>query len=128
MNPEEIIAAFLEVWETNPDNIFKTSGAVNGLDKLKETVKASQAESNEAFVEKLGAWCQDYPELTEVVVAVGEGKLKDAVPVASRKFDPANNIPAKQEEDKTLDNRYPEISKTLRERLPKDSEEEKENQ
>lgn len=107
MSPEEIIAAFLVVWQTNPDKVFETSGAINSLDKLNDIVKACQTDSNEALANKLGAWCEDYPELTGVVVATGE-----------RKFDPENNIPPRQEEDRTIDNRYPEISQVLRKRLP----------
>ena len=123
MNPEETIAAFLEVWETNPNNIFKTSGAINGLDKLKETVETHKAGSNEVLAEKLGEWCAEYPELTGMVVAVGERKLKDAASVASRKPRPEHHTPA-PEDSKILDNRAPEISKVLRDRLAKDGEEE----
>jgi len=82
MNPEEIIAAFLEVWQTNPKNIFETSGAINGIDKLSETVQTHKADSNEVLAEKLGEWCAGYPELTGMVVATGE-----------RKFDPENSAP-----------------------------------
>lgn len=30
MTPEQRIAAFWEIWETNPDNIWQTSGAIQG--------------------------------------------------------------------------------------------------
>ena len=112
MNPEETIAAFLEVWQTNPKNIFKTSGAINGLEKLNDIVQTHKADSNEVLAEKLGEWCAEYPELTGVVLATGE-----------RKFKPKNNTPTQQEEDRTLDNRYPEISQILRDRLSKDGKE-----
>lgn len=109
MNPEEIIAAFLKVWETNPNDIFEKSGAINGLDRLNDIFVGSQSDSNEEFANKLGKWCEDYPELTQVVLAETERKLK-----------PENNI-STQEDSKTLTNRYPKISQTLRDRQPQDN-------
>lgn len=106
MTPEEIIAAFLNIWETNPNNVFEKSGAVKGLDRLKEVVTHSQSDSNEVFVDRLGQWCGDYPQLTTVVMAAKE-----------RKFKPENNF-SSQEVEQTLANRYPQISQALRDRQP----------
>ncbi|WP_199249521.1 hypothetical protein [[Phormidium] sp. ETS-05] len=40
MTPEQRIAAFWEIWETNPDNIWQTSGAIQGLKSLSESLVA----------------------------------------------------------------------------------------
>ncbi len=117
MNPEEIIAAFLNVWQTNPKNIFETSGAIDSLDKLNEIVQAHKDDSNEVFAEKLGEWCAEYPKLTDAVVATGKCK----------KFDPEKSTPTQQEENRTLDNRHPQISEVLRGKLPQESEKVKPN-
>lgn len=107
MTPEEIIAAFLQIWEDNPDKIFEKSGAVNGLEHLNKLLAQSLNDSNEDFANKLGEWCQEYPELTTVVVAAGERKVKLE-----------HNI-STQDNGNILHNEYPEISPTLRKRLPK---------
>ncbi|MDB9519096.1 hypothetical protein PN466_19305 [Roseofilum reptotaenium CS-1145] len=114
MNPEEIIQAFLNVWETNPNDIFTTSGAIAGLEELNDMAIASATDSNTVFVDKLGKWCAQYPKLTDEIFAEAENQ---------RKFKLKNNIPepetAPKKPDKTLDNLYPKIPRSLRDRLPK---------
>ncbi|MDJ1171279.1 hypothetical protein PMG71_17765 [Roseofilum sp. BLCC_M154] len=107
MTDEEYMQAFLQVWETNPNNIFTTSGAMKGLPALNTLVVESKDESNEVFADKLGQWCSDYPKLSDQVFAAH-----------NRKFKFKKDSPKPQTQpDKTLDNHYPQIPESLRKRI-----------
>lgn len=116
MTPEEqLIAAFLDIWETNPKNIFETSGAINGLDSLQKKIETSVDRSNEEFNSILGKWCQDYPELTKAILA--EKDRQSGEGSNSRKVKGYQNVST--QESHSLQNQYPQISPSLRERLLK---------
>ena len=114
MKPEEIIAAFLQVWENDPE-LFLAADVEKDLDSLNAAIISPPDAANEDIAKQIQNWCKKHPN------------VRDVVRVATRKLKPENNA-STSEEGKILDNRYPEISKVLRERLPKDSEEKKENQ
>ncbi|MGC9526540.1 MAG: hypothetical protein ACP5D7_13475 [Limnospira sp.] len=109
MNIEKMIAAFLKIWETNPDNIWKTSGAIEGLQKLNDSLIACQDKSDADIVEELKKWCRYYPKLTEKIMAeaLGEKKLKGS----------DNDSP--NTEDMAYKNIYPKITEILLTRAPK---------
>jgi len=105
ITPKEMIAKFFQVWATNPDDIFTTSGAIAGLEKLEEMMPKLASKSDEVLMQRLMAWCSDYPQLTE--------KIQQSPP---RKFSPENNEPPPNTEDNTIANRFPKTSKVLEER------------
>lgn len=109
MNPEKVIAAFLKIWETNPDNIWETSGAIKGLQKLNDSLIACQDKSDADIVEELKKWCRDYPKLTEKIMAeaFGEQKLRGS----------DNDSPNTGDTD--YKNIYPKIPEILLTRAPK---------
>jgi hypothetical protein len=113
MNPEKMIAAFLKVWETNPDNIFETSGTVKDLQTLSDSLVACQDKSDADVVKELKNWCRQYPKLTEKVMAeaLGEKKLKGSDNVS-------DNVP-QNTDDTALINLYPKITQVLRTRSPR---------
>jgi hypothetical protein len=114
MNTEKMIAAFLKIWETNPDNIWKTSGAIQGLQKLQDSLVDCQDKSDADIVKELKKWCRNYPKLTEKLMAeaLGEKKLRGA-----NNVDPNTDYP--NPEDNPLVNQYPEITEILRNRVPR---------
>ncbi|MDY6803140.1 MAG: hypothetical protein SXA11_04950 [Cyanobacteriota bacterium] len=115
MTPEEIIAAFLQVWEIYPE-WFLAADVEKDLDSLNREITSSPDAPNESMAEEIREWCKEH------------SNIRDAVLIASRKLRPENNVPTRENENsKILDNRYPQISKTLRDRLPKDSEKENQN-
>lgn len=118
MKPEELLAAFLEVWETNSNNIFEKSGAINGLDSLQNKIQNSADKSNEEFVSILGEWCQNYPELTTAILA--EKDRQSGEGSKPRKFKEFQN--SSSQESHSLQNQYPKISASLRERILKTGE------
>ncbi len=109
MNSEKMIAAFLKIWETNPENIWETSEAIEGLQKLNDSLMACQDKSDADVVEDLKKWCRHYPKLTEKVIAeaLGERKLKGS----------DNDSP--NTGDTAYINLYPKITEILRTRAPK---------
>lgn len=109
MNPEKVIAAFLKIWETNPDNIWKTSEAIEGLQKLNDGLIACQDKSDADIVEELKKWCCYYPKLTEKIMAeaLGERKLTGS----------DNDSPNTENTD--YKNIYPKIPEILLTRAPK---------
>lgn len=105
---EQRIAAFLEIWETNPDKIWETSGAINHLQTLNERLVACQNQPDSELATVIKEWCRPYPELTQKLMSIwGERKLRGC----------DNDSP--QTEDNAIINQYPEITKILRERTPK---------
>jgi len=105
---EKRIAVFLEIWETNPDNIFETSGAIDDLQTLNERLIACQDQSNAEIAAAIKEWCRPYPKLTQKLMDIwGERKLKGA-----------DNDSSKTE-DNSIINQYPKITQVLRTRAPK---------
>ncbi|MGL4498074.1 MAG: hypothetical protein ACRCU2_03345 [Planktothrix sp.] len=108
MNPQDLIAAFLEVWETNPNNIWEKSGAIQGLPKLNESLTDCQDKSDLELANELGQWCSDYEPLSrKIMEKLGEKKLRAE-----------NNLPPNTD-NHALINQYPEITKMLQTRLPR---------
>lgn len=108
MEPKEFIAAFLQVWETNPRNIFETSGAIQNLQTLSNSLEACQDKSDADIAAELKKWCRSYPKITQKIIAVlGERKIKS--------FHNLNT----QTEDNSTKNQYPEITEILRTRVQK---------
>ena len=101
--PETIIAAFLQVWETNPDDIFTTSGAINGLPELKSYVVGNPDKPNADIAKKIQDWSKNYKQLRDVIAAL------------SRKPKNIPTDPTKQAN--VVDNRYPELAESLRKRI-----------
>ncbi|MDB9519771.1 hypothetical protein PN466_22770 [Roseofilum reptotaenium CS-1145] len=105
ITPEEMITKFFHVWETNSDNIFTTSGAIAGLDKLEQMMPQLRSQPNDVLMEQLMAWCSDYPQLSE--------KIWETPP---RKLSSENNEPPPDAEDNSIANRFPKTSEVLQER------------
>jgi Zn/Cd-binding protein ZinT len=107
MNPQDLIAAFLEVWQSNPDNIWQNSGAIQGLEKLNNSLVVCQDKSDSELANELGQWCSSYPQLTQKVMdKLGEKKLR-----GSDNDSPNTN-------DTAYENLYPKITEILRNRAP----------
>ncbi len=96
MTPEQTIAAFLEVWEIHPD-LFLVSDIEADLDNLNQSISSDQ--SNEDIAKLIQNWCKNHPI------------IRDAVLDASRKPKPTKSDTSL---GNVLDNRYPELSKVLR--------------
>ncbi|USR91074.1 hypothetical protein NEA10_19980 [Phormidium yuhuli AB48] len=108
MTPEQRLAAFWEIWETNPDNILETSGAIQGLPTLRESLVACQNQSDADVAAEIKKWCRSYPKLTQKLMdKVGERKLRGA------------NNDGPQTDDRAVVNQYPEITQILRNRVPR---------
>jgi len=105
ITPKERIAQFFQVWKTNPDDIFTTSGAIQGLEKLEQMMPELESAPDDIFRKRLMEWCSDYPQLTE--------KIRQSPP---RKLSEENNEPPPNTEDNTIANRFPKTSKVLEER------------
>lgn len=102
MKPERLIAGFLQVWDNNPE-VFETTGAIAGLESLRAAARELREESNRAIADRIEELCEDYPGLAEAIVAANRKPKPKSVKSA-----PAVNV---------LDNRYPELSETLRDRV-----------
>ncbi len=101
--PEKIIAAFLQVWETNPDDIFTTSGAINGLPELSSYVVGHPEKSNADIAKKIQEWSRNYKQLRDVLVA------------ALRK--PKNKPTDPTKQGNVVGNNYPELYASLCKRI-----------
>jgi len=107
MNPQDLIAVFLEVWESNPDNIWQSSGAIQGLEKLNNSLAACQDKSDLELANELGKWCGSYPQLNQKVMdKLGEKKLR------------GENNDSPNTTDTTYVNLYPKITEFLLTRAP----------
>lgn len=104
MNDDQAyIAAFLQVFETQPD-LFEKVGAVAALANLNQTISDMADKSDEEVADAIAKWCEDYPEISKAI------NLKD------RKWEPQ---PTKQEsQEPKLRDRYPDLPKNLKKRLP----------
>ncbi|MFB2876022.1 hypothetical protein [Floridanema aerugineum] len=102
MKSDEIIAAFLQVWEIHPD-LFLAPDVEADLDNLNQSISSSIDKSNEDIAKLIQNWCKNHPI------------IRDTVRDASRKPKPRKSEDTSLEN--VLENRYPEISKALREKI-----------
>lgn len=108
MKPEQRIAAFWEIWETNPNNILETSGASQDLQTLNDSLLACQDKSDSEVATVIKGWCRSYPKLTQKLMdKVGERKLRGE----------HNDSP--NTGNTTYGNIYPKITEILLTRAPK---------
>ncbi len=105
MTPEQTIAAFLEVWENNPE-LFLAEDVKKDLDGLNQALTSSPDAPNADIAKQIQDWCKTHHA------------IRDAVRSYTRKVKPENNI-SPQNNSKSLHNQYPQVSQTLRDRLPK---------
>lgn len=117
MTPEEeIITAFLSVWENQPDLFNDPLVSSNHLARLQTDLIEKQA-SNEDVAEILDTWLGNYETITTAVEqAISAARKVDAEANIPPKPDPANQI---------IINQYPKISQILRNRPPKTTEKNK---
>ncbi|XWK88684.1 MAG: hypothetical protein U7127_01070 [Phormidium sp.] len=104
MQPEKLINGFLKVWDDNPE-VFENSGAIAGLDSMQKDIEKINQESLEYIAKRIEDLCDDYEGLAEAILA------------ANRKPKPRKSEDTSLEN--VLENRYPEISKALREKIEK---------
>ena len=105
MKPEEIIASFLQVWENQPD-LFLASDVEKDLDSLNQNITSLSDTTNAELVAKqIQQWCKKHP------------RIRDLVCIAAKKPKPRKADDSSVE--KTLDNRYEELSQVLREIINK---------
>jgi hypothetical protein len=103
MTDEQFISGFLAVFETKPE-VFEQVGAVDDLANLSNTISQMADKSNNEVADALGDWCANYPKITDEINKFNR-KLK---PEATKK----------EAQDPKLSNRYPELPKNLKKRLP----------
>lgn len=102
MTPEQIIAAFLEVWENYPD-LFLAPDIEADLESLNQSITSAIDRSNEDIAKLIQNWCKNHPI------------IRDVVRDASRKPKPRKSKDITLEN--LLENRYPEIPKILRQKI-----------
>ncbi|WP_254566287.1 hypothetical protein [Oscillatoria sp. HE19RPO] len=105
MTPEETIEAFLQVWENKPDLFLSPDVTNEELDSLNKQITSSSDTSNAEIAKQIREWCKNHPT------------IRDAVRAAPKKVKGYQNIST--QESHSLQNQYPKISSSLRERLPK---------
>lgn len=115
MNPEDLIFAFLQIWENNPDDILTKSGAINNLQQLSDNLVDSQDQSDSEILKVLQTWCHKYPLLGQKVIAMS----------GEKKLDADANIPPPDPAHQIIINQYPKIGQILRNRPPKITEKNK---
>lgn len=101
MKPEKIIAAFLQVWDKNPE-LFLSADVEADLDSLNQKITSSPDAPNSEIAKQIQEWCKNHPN------------IRDAVLAASRKPIPKSSQSAQS--GNVLDNRFPTLSQILRER------------
>ena len=107
MNPEDIISAFLSVWETDSE-LFNNPDVSNRLGDLQKQLAELATASDEEIADCLEDWFSDDEAITDAVDAAS----------STRKVTGANNAGPKTD-DRAVVNQYPEISDILRNRVPK---------
>ncbi len=106
MNPEELISAFLSVWEKSPE-LFNNPEVSDSLGDLQNQLIELETASDQQIADCLENWFSNYEAITDAVDAASTRKLSggDNVP-------PTTNY-------QPLVNLYPEITQILRTRLPR---------
>ncbi len=106
MNPEELISAFLSVWENNPE-LFKKPEVSDSLGELQTQLIKLKNASDEQIADCLESWFSNYEAITDAVDAASTRKIRGE-----------HNIPPSTESHELV-NLYPEITEVLRTRLPR---------
>ncbi len=106
MNPEELISAFLSVWENNPE-LFKNPEVSDSLGDLQNQLIKLKTASDEQIAECLESWFSNYEAITDAVDAASTRKLSGA----------DNDSP--NTGDTAYKNIYPKITEILLTRAPK---------
>ncbi len=106
MNPEELISAFLSVWENKPE-LFKNPEVSDSLGELQNQLIKLKTASDEQIADCLESWFSNYEAITDAVDAASTRKIRGE-----------HNIPPSTESH-DLVNLYPEITEVLRTRLPR---------
>jgi hypothetical protein len=106
MNPEDIISAFLSVWETDSE-LFNNPDVSDSLGDLQKQLAKLETASDEEIADCLEDWFSDYEAITDAVDAS-----------STRKLTGANNAGPKTD-DRAVVNQYPEITEILRNRVPR---------
>ncbi|MGC9506104.1 hypothetical protein [Baaleninema sp.] len=107
MNPEDIISAFLSVWEQQPE-LFNHPDVSGRLGDLQKQLAELETASDEEIADCLEDWFSDYEAITDAVDAAS----------STRKVRGANNAGPKTD-DRAVVNQYPEITEILRNRVPR---------
>ncbi|MFO7142037.1 hypothetical protein B9T16_10360 [Arthrospira sp. PCC 8006] len=106
MNPEDIISAFLSVWENNPE-LFNNPEVSESLGDLQKQLAELETASDEEIADCLEDWLSDYEAITNAVDAASTRKLSGS----------DNDSP--NTGDTAYENLYPKITEILRTRAPK---------
>ncbi len=99
MEATKLINAFLQVCHNRPE-VFDRTGAIAGLESMLGELDKIKQESAEDIAERIKKLCDEYPDLAEAINANRKPKPKKA---------------DDKSVDKTLDNRFTELSKVLQE-------------
>lgn len=107
MNSEEIIVAFLSVWEKRPELFNSPDVSSDSLEDLQNQLIELETASDDELAKCLDNWCENYDAITDAVDEEITRKLKGA-----------DNDSSKTE-DHSIINQYPKITQVLRTRAPK---------
>lgn len=105
MNPEELISAFLSVWENNSE-LFNNPEVSDSLGDLQKQLAELETASDEEIADCLDDWLSDYEAITDAVDAASTRKLRGS----------DNDSP--KTTDMTYENLYPKITEILRTPAP----------
>ncbi len=106
MNPEDLISAFLSVWEKNSE-LFNNSEVSDSLGGLQKQLAELETASDEEIANCLESWFSNYQPITNAVEDTITRKLKGS----------DNDSP--NTGDTAYKNIYPKITEILRTRAPK---------
>ncbi|MFM9267745.1 hypothetical protein [Tychonema sp. BBK16] len=117
MTDEQFISGFLAVFETQPEvfeqvravetqpEVFEQVRAVDDLANLSNTISQMADKSNKEVADAIGAWCENYPKITDEINKSSDKKL---IPQPTKK----------EGQEPKLSNRYPKLPENLKKRLP----------
>jgi len=106
MNPEDIISAFLLVWENNSE-LFNNPEVSDSLGDLQKQLAELETASDEKIANCLEDWFSNYQAITNAVEDTSTRKLSGS----------DNDSP--NTGDTAYKNIYPKITEILRTRAPK---------
>ena len=106
MNPEELISAFLSVWENNPE-LFNHPEVLDSLGDLQTELIKLETASDEEIANCLENWFSNYEAITDAVDAASTRKLSGS----------DNDSP--NTGDTAYKNIYPKIPEILLTRAPR---------
>lgn len=105
MNPEDLISAFLSVWEKNSE-LFNNSEVSDSLGDLQKQLAELETASDEEIANCLEDWLSAYEAITDAVDAASTRKLK------------GSDNDSHNTGDTAYKNIYPKITEILRTRAP----------